>query len=132
VAEGAGGILVPLDGGTTMLDLARAFGLPAVVVARATLGTINHTLLTVRELGRGAVPVAGIVLCDARPVEHGLIERDNRETIARLTGIPVLGHLPYLGDLERAPPDPGAFARQCASHLPDGGALAERLGARWR
>jgi dethiobiotin synthetase len=62
VVEGAGGLLVPLSEGFTMADLARELGLPVLVVARAALGTINHTLLTLEALSRRGLPCAGVVI----------------------------------------------------------------------
>ena len=72
VAEGAGGVLVPLGPGLLMRDLISALGLPALVVARTQLGTINHTLLTVSALVQRGLPVAGIVLNG--PPDPGLTE----------------------------------------------------------
>ena len=62
LVEGAGGLLVPLEGKTLMLDLIKLLAIPALVVARADLGTINHTLLTIRCAHSENVPLAGIVL----------------------------------------------------------------------
>jgi len=83
VAEGVGGLLVPLAPGYLVRDLAAALGLPLVVAASPGLGTINHTLLTV-EAARGAgLDVAAVVLTPW-PAEPTEIERSNRETIAAL------------------------------------------------
>jgi dethiobiotin synthetase len=62
IVEGVGGVIVPMDDRYTVLDVARWLELPAVVVARAGLGTINHTLLTVNALRGADVPVAGVVI----------------------------------------------------------------------
>ena len=62
VAEGAGGLLVPLAPGLMQSDLIVALDLPAVVVARDELGTINHTLLTVEALRARSIEVRGVVL----------------------------------------------------------------------
>jgi dethiobiotin synthetase len=62
VVEGAGGLLVPIDDTTTMLDLAERWQLPLVVVARAALGTINHTSLTLEVARQRGVPIAGVVI----------------------------------------------------------------------
>ena len=86
VVEGAGGLLVPLSETVTMLDLIRRLCLPVVLVSRTRLGTINHTLLSLRELERAACPAAGVIFCDTTPGEPGLIERDNPRIIAHLSG----------------------------------------------
>jgi len=62
VVEGAGGLLVPAAEDFSMADLARELGLPLVVVARAALGTINHTLLTLEAAERRRLQVAGVVV----------------------------------------------------------------------
>ena len=65
VVEGAGGLLVPVADGASMADLARALDLPLLVVARAGLGTINHTLLTLEAARARALRVAGVVISHA-------------------------------------------------------------------
>ncbi|UCE87739.1 MAG: dethiobiotin synthase [Deltaproteobacteria bacterium] len=62
VIEGAGGLLVPAADGLTMADLAREFAVPLLVVARAALGTINHTRLTLEAAARRGLDVAGVVI----------------------------------------------------------------------
>jgi len=65
LAEGAGGLLVPAAEGVTMADLAARLGLPVVVVARAALGTINHTLLTLEAASARELEVVGVVISHA-------------------------------------------------------------------
>jgi dethiobiotin synthetase len=62
VVEGAGGLLVPITDGANTADLARALALPLLVVARASLGTINHTLLTLESARTHALRIAGVVI----------------------------------------------------------------------
>ena len=62
IVEGIGGVMVPLDRRVTVLHLAHWLQLPAVVVARPGLGTINHTLLTLAALRSAGVAVAGVVI----------------------------------------------------------------------
>jgi dethiobiotin synthetase len=62
LVEGIGGAMVPLDAETTVMDLAAAMGLPTVIVARPGLGTINHTLLTIRAVREAGLPLAGVVI----------------------------------------------------------------------
>jgi dethiobiotin synthetase len=62
IVEGVGGVMVPMDDRHTVLDVARWLALPAVVVARPGLGTINHTLLTVNTLRSAGITVAGVVI----------------------------------------------------------------------
>ncbi len=96
VAEGAGGVLVPLDERRTMLDLMRALALPVLVVARPNLGTLNHTLLTLAALRAAGLKIAGVVVVSTKRGRRGRIERDNLASIARLGRVQVLGRLPYI------------------------------------
>ena len=100
VVEGAGGLLVPITRDHSMLDLAEAYDLPVLLVARATIGTLNHTLLSVEALrARNRLPLA-IILSAHDPDEDAVLIEDNIKTLRELTGIPVLGPLPYLPDLD--------------------------------
>lgn len=101
VVEGAGGVLVPVSGVMDMVDLARALGLPVLVVARAALGTINHTLLTLRELERRGIECLGVVLSYA---EGALSSADaaNLEALREVLGPGLLGEVPPLAPGEVA------------------------------
>lgn len=96
VVEGVGGLLVPLTPDYYTADLARDLGLPLIVVARPTLGTINHTLLTVRYALREGLSVAGVVLNYTAPEESGVAEQTNPGVIRRLCPVPLLGIFPFL------------------------------------
>jgi dethiobiotin synthetase len=92
VIEGAGGVLVPLNDSENMADLMAHLGLPVVVAARSALGTINHTLLTLKALRARGLRAAGIVMV-------GAPDRDNREAIEHWGGVPVLGEMPHFDPL---------------------------------
>ena len=62
IVEGIGGIRVPISDGVDVLDMAAAFQLPIIIVARPDLGTINHTLLTVDAVRSAGLPLAGVVI----------------------------------------------------------------------
>ena len=81
VAEGAGGLLVPLAPGLLQTDLMVALGLPVVVVSRDELGTINHTLLTLEALRVRGLEVKGVVLMGGEL---------NRAPIEEFGGVPVI------------------------------------------
>jgi dethiobiotin synthetase len=101
VVEGAGGLYVPLIGlDFLVLDLIRWLALPLVVVAKSGLGTINHTVLTVKAALAAGIKVAGIIL-NRYPEKPSLAAETNPGVIAALTGVPILGRLPEMGDLER-------------------------------
>ncbi len=89
VAEGAGGLLVPIDAQTSMADLAGRFGLPVVIVTRPGLGTINHTLLTIEAARARKLSIAAVVVNGYRPGSATLAEETNPEIISRLARIPL-------------------------------------------
>lgn len=66
IVEGAGGVLVPINKKALMIDLIEALGLPVVIVARSSLGTINHTLLTINALKQRGIPLVGVI-CNGPP-----------------------------------------------------------------
>ena len=66
IVEGAGGVLVPVNDSQMMIDLMALLGLPVIVAARTTLGTINHTLLTLEALRARALYIAGVVMIGER------------------------------------------------------------------
>ena len=92
VVEGAGGALVPINDTELMIDLMARLALPVVVVSRSTLGTINHTLLTLEALRRRSLTVAGVVMTGPR-------NADNRDAIERYGSTQVLGELPMFEPL---------------------------------
>jgi dethiobiotin synthetase len=99
VVEGAGGIAVPINGKYLFADLASEMELPVLVVARAAIGTINHTMLTVHFAKSHGLDVLGIVI-NNYPDVPDLAEQTAPEVIERLTGVPVLGLLPRLDDVD--------------------------------
>ena len=100
IVEGIGGLLVPIKIGHSVIDLAKYFRLPIIVVSKPGLGTINHTMLTVNYAIKEGFDVAGIIINYIRPPESTLAENTNPEIIRRLSPVPVLGIFPYLKDLE--------------------------------
>ena len=95
VIEGAGGVLVPINGKTLMVDLMRHLESPVIVAARTTLGTINHTLLTVSAIRSAGVQLKGVVMI-------GRESRDNRRAIEQHGSVPVVGTIPWLETIDRS------------------------------
>ena len=88
MCEGVGGLMVPLTPGYLVRDLALDMRMPLVVAARPGLGTINHTLLTLEAArAAGLEPLA--VVMTPWPAAPSRLEQSNRETVARLGGVPV-------------------------------------------
>jgi dethiobiotin synthetase len=97
LVEGAGGLLVPVAPGVLMADLAARLALPLLVVARASLGTVNHTLLTIEAARRRQLRVAGIIFSGAVD-SAGLDEATNPHAIATWGKTHILGALPHVTD----------------------------------
>ena len=94
IVEGAGGILVPINDSEQMIDLAGRLGFPVIIAARAALGTINHTLLTIRALRCAKVPIKGVVMIGPR-------NRDNERSVEQFGGVPLVGWIPWLDKINR-------------------------------
>ena len=83
LVEGAGGWRVPLTDTADIATLAQRCGLPVIIVARATLGTINHTLLTIEAVQRDGCPLAGVVLSRRLEEDLEFAESNRREILRR-------------------------------------------------
>jgi dethiobiotin synthetase len=94
LVEGIGGILCPVTPQETVADMAKTFGLPVVIVARANLGTINHTALTVEAARARGLAVAGIIINRYDRDAEDIAQMTAPEEITRLTGVPILGLVP--------------------------------------
>jgi dethiobiotin synthetase len=103
VVEGAGGLMVPLNRKVTYIDLMARWNAPVVLCARTTLGTINHSLLSVEALRARGIAIAGIAFI-------GDENRESEGIIAELGQVRHLGRLPYLDPLT-GPSLRAAFAR---------------------
>jgi dethiobiotin synthase len=95
IAEGAGGVMVPVNEKEFMLDMMCHLALPVVVVARSALGTINHTVLTLRVLESAGLVVKGVVVV-------GAPNADNERAIEHYGCAPILGRVPLLEVINRA------------------------------
>jgi len=111
IIEGAGGVLVPINESELMMDLMVRLQLPVLVVSRAELGTINHTLLTLESLRTRALRIAGVVMVGVR-------NASNREAIEHYGNVAVLGEMPELPTLS-----PQAVALWANAELDPSGSL---------
>jgi len=94
VVEGAGGVLVPINDTQRMTDLMRRLKLPVLLVCRSSLGTINHTLLSLAALRAARLDVSGAIMT-------GKPNSENRKAIERYGNIEVVGTVPFLKQIER-------------------------------
>lgn len=113
IVEGAGGLLVPLTATLDMAALARALELPLVVVARATLGTINHTRLTLEAARARGLAVLGIAISHTTPDLLAADRANLDELLARLP-VPLLGVLEHGSTLLSPAFEPRELARRTA------------------
>ncbi|HEX9024404.1 MAG TPA: dethiobiotin synthase [Geobacteraceae bacterium] len=95
IVEGAGGLMVPLDGELLIADLINYLRLPLLVVAGAALGTINHTLLTCFSARQLGIAVCGVIINDY-PERPGFAEHSAPQLIGSLAGAPLLGVFPHV------------------------------------
>ena len=98
LVEGMGGVMTPILKDYFVADLIRDMGIPAILVARTRVGTINHTVMTVRMCQRYKIPIKGIVIndFDSDGYKVGELTRDLRD----LTGVPVLGSIPFIKNMD--------------------------------
>jgi dethiobiotin synthetase len=92
IVEGAGGALVPVNESDLMIHFMERLGLPVVIAARTSLGTINHTLLTIEALRARRLAVAGVVMV-------GAPDADNRAAIEHYGAVPVVAEMPHFNPL---------------------------------
>jgi dethiobiotin synthetase len=92
VIEGAGGLLVPLTNDTVFADVYARWRIPVILCARTSLGTINHTLLSIEALRSRDIPICGIAFI-------GPENTDTQATIAAIGKVRLLGRLPLLETL---------------------------------
>ena len=117
VVEGVGGLAAPIRDDVLVAHLAARFELPLIVVARPTLGTINHTLLTVKLARSLNLEIHGIILNGLRRDMAGLAEKTNPGEISRLTNLPILGVVPFDGRLGQRAPAPSFLAQFMTEHI---------------
>ncbi|HET6199013.1 MAG: dethiobiotin synthase [Candidatus Acidiferrales bacterium] len=95
IVEGAGGALVPINSRQLMTDLMAHLNLPVLLVARTSLGTINHTLLSIAALRAARLDLRGVVMV-------GKENRENRAAIEHYGEIEIVGAVPPLAKVNRA------------------------------
>ena len=105
IVEGAGGALVPLTRDLLFADLFARWAAPVVIVARTSLGTINHSLLSIEALRARGVVIAGIAFI-------GDANEDSEATIVRIGSVRRLGRLPRLDPVDRT-----SLAQAFAAHF---------------
>ncbi len=100
VVEGVGGLMVPIQERYFVADMIQRMKLPVIVVTRPTLGTINHTVLTVTAARQYGLDVIGLVVNYADKIRAGVVEKLNPEALEGACNAPVLAEVPHLGELD--------------------------------
>ncbi len=100
LVEGVGGLMVPLTTGLLVSDLIKLLDLPVLIVSRNTLGTINHTLLTVHHARSLKLDILGIILNQSSPSTDSSSQSNARE-IENFAKTPVLGAVPFLNEVAK-------------------------------
>lgn len=96
LVEGVGGLMVPLKPDYFITDLIRDMDLPLIIVSRLTLGTLNHTLLTLKTAQSTGIEIAGVILnrSDNSPLND--VEKGQANLIHELSGVPIIGECPFI------------------------------------
>ena len=94
IVEGAGGLMVPLNKDFLVIDLIKKLALPAILVCRSGLGTINHTLLSLEALRTRQIPVAGLIISGPKTMH-------NRKALEEYGKIPVIAEIDFMEDINK-------------------------------
>ena len=92
IIETAGGLMVPLNRKLLQIDQLTKWMLPVVLVVRSTLGTLNHTLLSIEALKTRKIPIMGLIV-------NGPYHEDNPKTLEQLSGVPIIAELPIFNEI---------------------------------
>ncbi|HJU13846.1 MAG TPA: dethiobiotin synthase [Candidatus Nitrosotalea sp.] len=100
LVEGIGGIMVPITRDYFVADMIKQMGLEAIIVTRSTIGTINHTVMTVETCKRYGIPIKGLII-NYFDEKGGPAERNAPSTLHEITGLHILGVVPFVRDYQR-------------------------------
>ena len=99
LVEGMGGIMTPILKDYYITNLIKEMKIPTVIVTRSKVGTVNHTIMTVKMCEKYKIPIIGIIIND---FDKGYPIKDLTKDLQNLTGIPVLGSIPFINDMSDA------------------------------
>lgn len=100
LVEGAGGLMVPLKKNYLVVDLIRELDLEVIIVSRLSLGTINHTLLTIGQARHYGLNVKGVIFNTVKKTKAGIAEQTNAKAVQEFGRVEILGEIPYLASLD--------------------------------
>jgi len=93
ILETAGGLMVPITRNFLQIDHIKEWNLPVILVCKSSLGTLNHTLLSIEALKRRNIEILGLVV-------NGEKHLDNPKTLVDFSGIPLIAEFPYIKKME--------------------------------
>jgi dethiobiotin synthetase len=99
LVEGIGGIMTPLSRDYFVVDMIKRMNLDTIIVTRSTLGTLNHTMMTVNTCHDYKIPIKGIIV-NNYDEKGGTAEKNSPSTIHEITNVPILGTLPFVKDYQ--------------------------------
>ncbi len=99
LVEGMGGIMTPILKDYYITNLIKEMKIPTVIVTRSKIGTVNHTIMTVKMCEKYKIPIKGIIIND---FDSGYPIKDLTKDLQNLTGIKVLGSIPFIKDMSDA------------------------------
>ena len=96
LVEGMGGIMTPILKDYYITNLIKEMKIPTVIVTRSKVGTVNHTIMTVKMCEKYKIPIKGIIINN---FDKGYPIKDLTRDLENLTGVPVLGSIPFIKDM---------------------------------
>ena len=100
LVEGIGGMMTPIARDFFVADMIKQMDLETIVVTRSTLGTINHTVMTTELCKKYQIPVKGLIINNFDE-KGGHAERNAPSTLHEVTGLPILGIIPFVKDYQK-------------------------------
>ena len=93
ILETAGGLMVPITRNFLQIDQIKQWNLPVILVCKSSLGTLNHTLLSIEALKRRNIEILGLVV-------NGEKHLDNPKTLFEFSGLPIIAEFPYIQKID--------------------------------
>ncbi len=99
LVEGMGGVMTPILNNYYVTNLIKEMKIPTIIITRSKVGTVNHTIMTVKSCEKFKIPIKGIIINN---FDKGYSIKQLKNDLEGLTGVPVLGSIPFLKDLSDA------------------------------
>ena len=93
IIETAGGLMVPITRNFLQIDQIKKWNIPVILVCKSSLGTLNHSLLSIEALKKRNINILGLVI-------NGEKHLDNPKTLFEFSGLPIIAEFPYLENIE--------------------------------